>query len=379
MKSSTRADSSRKASCQSPGRIAQQDPDTSGDRFSLASTQRMSQADPFKPAVQGYADHFFRSNPDIPIDTRSPTDKLEAIEARLQGPLSHQDRFNLLIQRKCLTFLAFGRESLEGLRAVRDLAHFYNAQTRPQSSLRHLDAAKKISESIEMPDPERLILAVEIADANLMSKGKTKQESARFPKVAETELIPFSSVQVDDASLAYRRDRLLARICAGNGDFAEAFVHFNRALETLDAANEGVPTEGTTALYIEIARIAELTNDQKRARNMYRRAYQTFRDLNMTESANMVRHQLLRFPMAESETTEGTESTRSEGVESDLISNEGQSVTERGTQPEPKPETKEHANKEVVKPEAQSVNPVEEEEDEEDDDVPEPREDEEGF
>jgi hypothetical protein len=90
---------------------------------------------------------------------------------------------------------------------------------------------------------------------------------------------------------------------------------------------------------------------------MYRRAYQTFCDLSMSEAAKMVERHLARFPMAESETTD---SLGLEGIESGHISEEGQSGTEEAKQPEP--ETKREA-----KPDAESAKHIEEEEEEEED------------
>jgi hypothetical protein len=288
-----RPDSSRKSARQVPTRLNQQELDNSCHRLSRIA-QKYAAPQPSRPEPsQGYAVEFFRTNPDVPVDKRSPTDKLEEIESVLQGDLEDQERFNLLVQRKSLCFLAFGENSRESVRALSELARFYNSQNRPESALRHIAKAQQISDGLEPESgADGLALAIEIADANLQSKHASRQEGARQVNAADGALSPYADAVIEDPGLAYRRDLLLARIKARKRNFRDAFVMYENAVKSLGNLSGGVATATTASLYMEMGTTAEQAKDEQRAGLNFLKAYRTFVALKMPESAKMIESKL---------------------------------------------------------------------------------------
>jgi tetratricopeptide (TPR) repeat protein len=274
-------------------RLTQQELDTSTQRLSQAA-QKYGKDGSKSESSESYAAGFFRDNPDVPLDKRAPTEKIEDIDSRLDGDLEDSDRFNLLVQRKSLCFLAFGENSPESLESLRFLGEFYNQQNRPESALRHLAKAQQIAGTVSLSETEGLALAVELADAHLASKATTRQESKRQLSAAETALNPYVEVQSDNDRLSYKRDLLVARIRARSNKFDEALALFDRAVESLDKANAGEKTQVTAALYGEIGECAEAANDAKTAAKMYQKAHELFLELDMPESAALIEPKLRR-------------------------------------------------------------------------------------
>jgi tetratricopeptide (TPR) repeat protein len=324
-----RPESGAKTSRQAPTHFTQQDLDTSMHRLSRPAPKYAAPNVIRPESSQGYALEFFRSNPDVSVDKRSPAEKLEEIQSLLQGDLQDQERFTLLAQRKSLAFLAFGENSREALQSLAAIARFYNAQNRPESALRHLAKAQEIADGLDPgPESERVAFAVETADAHLQSKRTNRQDAAKHVSAAESALEPFANVAIEDTELAYRRDLLLARVKVRRRQFAQAFEMYDRAVQSFSVLNEGVPTGETASLWIEIAEAAEKAKDDARAGKMYRRAHRTFLALNMPEAARMIEDKvppgadepgdsdLESEPLTHSETASGTE-IRDGGLEDD--------------------------------------------------------------
>jgi tetratricopeptide (TPR) repeat protein len=295
-----RAESNRKmgrsSTAAGPTRLNQQQLDESCHRLSRVTPKY---ADPPRPGraegSQSFALDFFQSNPDTPIDKRTPADKLEEIETRLQGDLDDQNRFNLLAQRKSLCFLAFGENSPESVRALCALGDFYNQQSRPESALRHLGKAKAITDSVELSERDQLAIAVEAAAAHLMMGGG-KHELRANARTAEAEISPFARTEVDDLELIYKRDLAVARIHSRLQRIPDAFQCYDKAVQTLSSITDAAPNPETANLYLEIAELAEKATDNRRAGAMYHLAHQIFERLGMEEAAQRIKPKLQQYP-----------------------------------------------------------------------------------
>lgn len=256
------------------------------NKFTVPKTAKIEQP-------ESYAISYFNNNPDIPLDKRSPTEKLDEINLKITDTeLDDNELFNLLVQRKSLTFLAFGENSQQYFEALRDLGHFYNRQSRPESALRHLLKAQQISNSVEINDEDCLSLSIELAEAYLSLKTTTKQENSKQLGNAESVLNPYIDVEVDDKFLAHKRDLLSARIKFRRNKYNEALSLYERAIESLNVANEGRKCSNTASLYLEIGRNAESSKDMKTASKMYKNAYDTFIELNMIDSAKAIEEKI---------------------------------------------------------------------------------------
>ncbi|OHT04045.1 hypothetical protein TRFO_28546 [Tritrichomonas foetus] len=287
----TRSDLSRSSQRKtiSTAKMTQRDMDSSAHRlaripnkFTVPKAAKIEQP-------ESYAISYFNNNPDVQLDKRSPIEKLEEINQRLDGEeLDDNDRFNFLVQRKSLSFLAYGENSPECFEALRDLGNFYNRQNRPESALRHLSKAQQITRSIEVSDEDSLSLAIELSEAHLSSKATTKAENNKQLNNAESALNPYIEIEVEDKTLAYKRDLLLARIKARRNKYDDALKLYEKSIDSLDVANDGRKNAGTAALYLEIGECAENANDMKTSNKMYKKAYDTFIELNMTDSAKLV-------------------------------------------------------------------------------------------
>ena len=276
-----------------PAKMTQRDMDSSAHRlarvpnkFTVPKTTKLEQP-------ESYAISYFNNNPDVQLDKRSPLEKLDEINSKFESQeLDDNDRFNLLVQRKSLTFLAYGENSIEFYEALHDLGSFYNKQNRPESALRHLTKAQQISKEIDLNDEGSLSLAIELAEAYLSSKANSKAENAKQLSNAEASLEPYIDTETDDKMLIYKRDLLISRIKARKGKYEEALEMYDRAVNSLENANDGKKTSTQAALYIEIGECAEMFNDIDTAVKMYNKSYDTFIDLNMIDSANHVKSKI---------------------------------------------------------------------------------------
>ena len=295
----TRAGStSRQASQMSGTRLSQRELDNSCHRLSRVPQKF---APPKQETQESFAVSYFNNNPEIPLDKRAPTEKLEEIDAKLTGDLEDTERFNLLVQKKSLSFLAYGENSPESFHALCQLGEFYNQQNRPESALRHLARAQQISKTVEITDEEGLAMAVEVADAYLTSRANTRQESSKNLNAAEAALRPYDDVDTDDKMVKYKRDLLNARIKGRRGKFDDALDKYEDAVKSLDKANDGETNSATAALFAEMGECAEAGKDKKKAKKWYQKAYQTFLDLDMAESARMIEPKLQHLEESESD------------------------------------------------------------------------------
>jgi tetratricopeptide (TPR) repeat protein len=133
--------------------------------------------------------------------------------------------------------------------------------------------------------PTEIAIAVETADAHLAMRNENRAESQKHVNQASDAIRAFTDEPIDDAQLRYRRDLANARILAARGRYGNAMEQYQAAVEALDEANSGDPTPVTAKLYREIAENAEAAKLTDQAGEYYRKAWQTFTDLGMEESA----------------------------------------------------------------------------------------------
>lgn len=270
----------------------------SAQRLSRAP-QKYSSLRPTKTTGQdSFAASYFSNNPDHIPDKRSPQEKLDEIQIRLDNHgIDDNERFNLLIQRKSLCMLAHGENSQESLQALIDLGKFYNDQNRPESALRNLSKALSISKSIDVDSDSGLALAIELATANLDSKALNKTEQSRQLANAEAIMKPYQDIESDDKILLYRRDLVMARMCTHRQNYKSAMERYQSAWDNLDQANNGSPTPETATLFDEMGDAATKMGDKKKANDYYQNAYETFCSLDMQESAELIAKKLDHIPV----------------------------------------------------------------------------------
>lgn len=259
------------------------------------SAQRLSRQTPKYSSVRTvkatgqdtFAASYF-ANPDHIPDKRSPEEKLEEIEIRLNSNgLDDNDRFNLLIQRKSLCVLAYGENSVQTLLALIDLGKFYNEQNRPESGLRNLTKAQQISKSIDIEDDEGLLLSIELSTSYLESKASNKTEQNRQLTEAERIIKPYVEYQSEDKMLLYRRDIVVARMQKQRTNYEEAIKSYQRAMENLNAANGKISPE-TASLYDEMGETAVCMEQREKANEYFEQGRQTYEELGLTDSAELI-------------------------------------------------------------------------------------------
>jgi hypothetical protein len=232
---------------------------------------------------------YFRNNPDAVLDTRPPEEKLQTLESRLTDfDLETTEKFTILIHQKSLNYIIYGEDSPEAMRSHLSLGQFYNENHRPISALRHLQRVVELREVNSLEPPEQICLAVELAGAHLAMRNENRIEAHKQVGRASEALRNYMDEPIDDPALRYRRDLAKARILAARGEYAAAHEQYLITVDSLDEANGGEPSNVTAKLYAEIAENADMGKLGNIAKGFYRRAWQTFTDLGMEESATSI-------------------------------------------------------------------------------------------
>lgn len=244
-----------------------------------------------------FASNFFAQNPDTPLDKRSPQEKLDEINAKLHDlDLEENDRFSLLVQKKAICSLVFGDSSPQSFEALYQLGCFYNSQQRPDSALRHLLKAQEIIKTLKNTDEDqKYSIAIEISDAYLSIRPKNDSEKNRNLVNAENVLRPYDQSESEDKTLEYRKLLIQARIKFLRKQYDDSYNLYRKAYEVLDSANQGKITEQVATLFHEMAECAEKGDDPKTALDMYQRAYDTFCELGMNESAKLLKPKISKM------------------------------------------------------------------------------------
>lgn len=243
-----------------------------------------------------FASNFFAQNPDTPLDKRSPQEKLDEINAKLHDlDLEENDRFSLLVQKKAICSLAFGDSSPESFEALVQLGSFYNSQQRPDSALRHLLKAQEIIKTIDHTEDQKFSVAIEISDAYLSIRPQSVAEQNRNLNNAENVLRPYDESESEDKTLEYRKLLIQARIKFLRKQYDDSYNLYRKSYEVLDSANQGKTTEQVASLFHEMGECAEKGDDPKTALDMYQRAYDTFCELGMNDSAKMMKPKISKM------------------------------------------------------------------------------------
>ena len=117
---------------------------------------------------------FFKKHPDY-LDLRTPKEKIEWLQDMLANEdLEPGERFVVLSQITILQNLQHGGKTVESLRAEAELGFFYNENSSPVQALKHLDKAHELEKKNKIEIEESIKIAVEIAKAHLMLRGKGK-------------------------------------------------------------------------------------------------------------------------------------------------------------------------------------------------------------
>jgi tetratricopeptide (TPR) repeat protein len=239
--------------------------------------------------------NYFKSNPDAVLDTRPPEEKLEELDSRLaEVELETSDKFTFLIHQKSLNYIVYGENSVEALRSHIALGQFYNENHRPVSALRHMQKVAQLRPLNQIDRIEEVVIAVETADAHLALRNENRAESQKHVNQASDVLRPFLDEAIEDPVLRYRRDLAKARIFAARGRMANAMEQYLIAADSLEAATGGEPTTVTAKLYDELAEPAAAAKLGDKSGEFYTKAWQTFTDLGMEESAASIQVHLPR-------------------------------------------------------------------------------------
>ena len=274
-------------------KMARQDISDSAQRLSRVPHKYNSMRTTKTTGQDTFAASYFANNPEHVPDKRSPQEKLDEIHIRLEAhDIDDNDKFNLLIQKKSLCVLAYGENSAETLAALIDLGKFYNEQNRPESALRNLSKAQQISKSIDIEDDEGLALSIELATANLDSKASNKTEQNRQLTNAESILRPYQEYESDDKILLYRRDLVIGRMLTQRQNYSKALDIYKRAKKNLKSANDDQESPELATLYDEMGETALKKGDNDKANKYFQKSYDTFTNLDMTDSAEMIAHKL---------------------------------------------------------------------------------------
>ena len=278
-------------------------------REAESSSHRLSRGPPRYSNVRApvdknetYAVSYFKNNPDAVIDTRPPEAKLEELDCKLsEYDLETSDKFTYLIHQKSLNYIVYGENSVESLRSHAALGAFYNENHRPLSALRHLQKAVSLEQTNTIDRNEKITINVEIAEAHLALRNDNRQESQRQIQAATDALKDIYDEPIqDDPNLRYRRDLAKARVMAARGKYEQALSQFEIARNSLEEANDNEETNMSAKLYVEIAETAEAAKDKKKSHSYYKKAYETFIDLGMEESAKVIHKKVLKTKDASS-------------------------------------------------------------------------------
>lgn len=283
------------SSAKNSARLSKRKAESSSHRLSRAP-QRYSNTKAQIDKNDTYAVSYFKNNPDATIDTRPPEEKLEELDCRLsEYDLETTDKFIYLIHQKSLNYIVYGENSVEALRSHLALGTFYNENHRPQSALRHLQKALALEQTNPVEKNEMIKINVEIAESHLALRNDNRQESLKHIQQATDALKNILNEPIeDDAQLRYRRDLSKARILAAKAKYDQALSQYETSLNSLEEANEDGSTNVTAKLYVEMAETAEAAKNNKKSGEYYIKAYDTFIDLGMEESAAVIQPKVMQ-------------------------------------------------------------------------------------
>jgi hypothetical protein len=258
---------------------------------------------------------YFRAHPPEDADLRSPAEKLEDLQARLQPNLPMAERFSLLVQIKSAQYMLHGEDSIEALRAHAEIGFYYADVPRPASCLRHLELAHELEPRYPLGRDESLRIAVEMADAYLKTETEVRPRTERLVK-------PYQNTPIEDPRLRFKRDRTCARLAKAQEKFGPAGEHYRNAVDSLSASNGGNDTPETAELHKEIARMFELAKNDAEAGEEYQKAYDVYIRLGMEESVKEIEPKLARVAKQTKEVAQPVEPDHGEPPDEPVVNGE---------------------------------------------------------
>lgn len=201
--------------------------------------------------------NIIEKNPYTEQDLVSPEEKLKKMEEdnnleeeeeednqEKEEKLDEQEK---LIKKRILTSLVYGENSIPVRDCHLEIAEYYNSNDQPQSSARHYQKAKEISEKVGTEegtqqnfDAEEEIqqkIAIGLAESYFQQRKENKSNVAS----ANRTLKPILDQEVSDEGQKFRRDLLHARLLAfyqKHPEAVEIYQQLNEQLESNIKKNE---------------------------------------------------------------------------------------------------------------------------------------------
>jgi hypothetical protein len=214
------------------------------------------------------------------MDTRLPQEKLTSIEEKLKDEnLEPGVKQRLLADHKQLCFLAYGEDSPEMMRSEISLGSFYNTIDRPESALRHLSNAQRLTNINDAHESETATIAIESGEAHIAI---SRTEPHHVP-LAHKCLKPTANLHLADNRLTYRRDRARARVFVLRGKPQTAVPLYQAAVEALEV--DSGQTEELADLCVESGKAASSAKMKEEAKSFYEKGRDICRALDMNAQA----------------------------------------------------------------------------------------------
>jgi len=227
----------------------------------------------------------------IQDDKRSPAEKLQSVEDSLSCE-THDDseKYNLLLQKKCLTALVFGEESKESYMAMINLGSFYNQQHRHESAMRIL---KQIPNCEIIPPDDRIRYSIEFAEAGLSFRSKNPVEQKKNNDIVLGSMQNVLTLDSQNKYLLYQRDVHYGRLLVGMKDYNQALTYFQKALEWLGVENTTDSLIESASVYQMIGDMYEKIEDKETAKVYYQKAYVIYQDNGLVDTASLLQPKIL--------------------------------------------------------------------------------------
>ncbi|KAH0793744.1 hypothetical protein GPJ56_002296 [Histomonas meleagridis] len=246
---------------------------------------------------EDFAKAYFKANPNISLDLRSPEEKLYDINYQLQNfDLDIQEKYKALLQKMTLVEIAYGTESYEALQSHYDLGLFYNENNRPESALRHLTKAKAIQDNINITSSERISISIEMINSYLILRNKEDRvEAQKTIAKASEEMQLILNVNIEDLELSYKRDYVVAKVLATKRKFEESLKMYEMAYNELIKIKQNKCCIECGHILFEMAKVADELSENEKAIKYYKESQMIFNELGMEDTYALVTYRLSKF------------------------------------------------------------------------------------
>lgn len=279
---------SRHSTAQNQRKMNQREANASAYRLSKPSQKFGNNNSTNSRNVDTYANSFFKAHPDE-VDLRPPTEKLEELNNQFEENLEPAEKFNLLMKQKSLRYMVYGDNSKEAMDSHLALGIFYHEQNRPDSAIRHLEKAKELSESgdFEIDEETKLTIAIELCESHLSIRSANKRTDNSHINAAYKKLQPFLNEDIENDHLRMRRDLAKGRIYAAKGRYQQSIEAYEASTQLMNQNSEK-----TAQVYTEMADVHLNNENEKEAQKCYKKAYEIYKNLGMTDEASQFEDKL---------------------------------------------------------------------------------------